>query len=70
MTVRAEGALDGVSLGNAAVRDEYGVAVLAVRDGARWRLAPDGDVTPEAGADLIAVGTRDDLDRFGREAAT
>lgn len=70
VTVRAGGALDGVSLGNAAVRDEYGVAVLAVRDGARWRLAPDGDVTPEAGSDLIAVGTRDDLDRFGREVAT
>ncbi|WP_435065597.1 potassium channel family protein [Halobaculum sp. EA56] len=70
MGVRAGGALDGVSLGEAAVRDEYGVAVLAVRDGARWRLAPDGDVAPSAGADLIAVGTREDLDRFGREVAS
>ncbi|WP_284031748.1 potassium channel family protein [Halobaculum lipolyticum] len=68
--VRAGGALDGRSLREAAVRDEYGVAVLAVRDGGRWQLAPHGDVTPTAGADLIVVGTRDDLDRFGREVSS
>ncbi|MFC7098401.1 potassium channel family protein [Halobaculum marinum] len=69
VAVRADSALDGRSLRETAVRDEYGVAVLAVRDGGRWRLAPDGEVTPTAGADLIVVGTRGDLDRFGREVA-
>ncbi|QZX99767.1 potassium channel family protein [Halobaculum rubrum] len=68
-SVRADGPLDGHSLREAAVRDEYGVAVLAVRSAGRWRLGPDGDVRPEAGADLVVVGTRDALDRFGREVA-
>ncbi|MXR41594.1 potassium transporter TrkA [Halobaculum sp. WSA2] len=68
-SVRDDGPLDGHTLREAAVRDEYGVAVLAVRGGGRWRLGPDGDVRPEAGADLVVVGTRDALDRFGREVA-
>lgn len=68
-SVRDDGPLDGHTLREAAVRDEYGVAVLAVRSGGRWRLGPDGDVRPEAGADLVVVGTRDALDRFGREVA-
>ncbi|MFC7136637.1 potassium channel family protein [Halobaculum litoreum] len=69
LSVAPGGPLDGHSLRSVAVRDEYGVAVLAVRDDGRWRLAPDGDVTPEAGADMILVGTRDALDRFAREVA-
>ncbi|UIP01122.1 potassium transporter TrkA [Halobaculum sp. CBA1158] len=67
LSVREGGPLDGRSLREAAVRDEYGVAVLTVRDGGRWRLGPDGDVTPSGGADLVVVGTREALDRFGRE---
>ncbi|QZP37574.1 TrkA C-terminal domain-containing protein [Halobaculum magnesiiphilum] len=67
LSVRAGGPLDGTSLRGAAVRDEYGVAVLAINDGGRWRLAPGGDTVPAAGADLLAVGTRRDLDRFERE---
>lgn len=69
VSVRGGGPLDGVSLREAAVRDEYAVAVLAVRSDGRWRLAPDGDVRPEASDDLILVGTREDLDRFATEVA-
>ena len=67
LSVRAGGPLDGTSLRDASVRDEYGVAVLAITDGGRWWLAPGGDTMPAAGADLLVVGTRLDLDRFERE---
>ncbi|WP_277553317.1 potassium channel family protein [Halobaculum limi] len=69
VSVRSSGPLDGVSLREAAVRDEYGVAVLAVRHDGRWRLAPDGAVRPAANDDLILVGTHSDLDRFTQEVA-
>ncbi|SHH52046.1 potassium channel family protein [Halobaculum gomorrense] len=67
LSVRAGGPLDGASLRSVAVRETYGVAVLAVSDGGGWRLAPGGETTPTAGTDLIVVGTRRDLDRFERE---
>jgi hypothetical protein len=67
LTVREHSALDGVTLGEASVRDSYGVAVLAVRQAngsGGWRLAPEGSTELHAGDDLFAVGTRDDLARF------
>jgi hypothetical protein len=67
LTVREDGALDGATLGDASVRDTYGVAVLAVRPatgGSGWQLAPEGSTELHAGDDLFAVGTRDDLARF------
>mgnify|MGYP006274119343 FL=1 len=67
LTVRADGALDGTTLGEASVRDTYGVAVLAVRPdtgSAGWQLAPEGSTELHAGDDLFAVGTREDLARF------
>jgi hypothetical protein len=72
LTVREGGALDGTTLGEASVRDTYGVAVLAVRETSGtggWRLAPEGTTELEAGDDLFAVGTRDDLSRFLEVAA-
>jgi hypothetical protein len=67
LTVREGGALDGTTLGEAGVRDTYGVAVLAVRQASGpggWQLAPEGSTELHAGDDLFAVGTRDDLARF------
>ena len=67
LTVRADGVLDGTTLGEASVRDTYGVAVLAVRPdtgSAGWQLAPEGSTELHAGDDLFAVGTREDLARF------
>ena len=67
LTVREGSALDGRSLREATVRDEYGVAVLAVRGTGGWSVAPSGRVRPVAGDDLIVVGTYDDLSRFVEE---
>ncbi|QLG26325.1 TrkA C-terminal domain-containing protein [Halorarum halophilum] len=67
LTVREGSALDGRSLREATVRDEYGVAVLAVRAAGGWSVAPSGRVRPVAGDDLIVVGTYDDLSRFVEE---
>lgn len=67
LTVREGSVLDGRSLREATVRDEYGVAVLAVRGTAGWSVAPSGRVRPAAGDDLIAVGTPDELSRFVEE---
>ncbi|WP_435144252.1 potassium channel family protein [Halobaculum sp. P14] len=69
ITARSGGRLDGKTLREAAVRDEYKVAVLAVQSDDRWQIAPSGDVGVAAGDDLIVVGTREELDRFGSEVA-
>lgn len=69
LTVAAGGPLAGDTLGGAAVRDEFGVAVLAVYHGDEWVIAPRGDQPVAAGDDLYAVGTRDALDRFAEVVA-
>ncbi|MFB6130201.1 MAG: potassium channel family protein [Salinigranum sp.] len=63
-TVREGGALDGVSLGDVGVRDTYGVAVLAVRHGGAWTLAPRGDQRVAAGDEVFAVGATAALSAF------
>jgi hypothetical protein len=69
LTVAAGGPLAEETLGGAAVRDEFGVAVLAVYHGDEWVIAPRGDQPIAAGDDLYAVGTRDALDRFAEVIA-
>ncbi|SFR93218.1 TrkA-C domain-containing protein [Halomicrobium zhouii] len=69
LTVAAGGALAGASLGDAAVRDTYGVAVLAVRNGGDWQIAPGDETTLAAGDELYAVGSRDALDGFAEAVA-
>jgi hypothetical protein len=64
LVVREGGALDGATLGGASVRDAYAVAVLAVRHGGAWRIAPRGSQAVDAGDELIAVGGRDALAAF------
>ncbi|ELZ91070.1 potassium channel family protein [Haloferax sulfurifontis] len=64
LSVGADGPLDGVTLGKVGVRDAYGVAVLAVRHGGNWTIAPRGDQAVSAGDTVYAVGSRSDLTRF------
>ncbi|WP_380679869.1 potassium channel family protein [Salinigranum sp. GCM10025319] len=69
LTVAEGGALDGVTLGEASVRDSYAVAVLAVRHDGSWRITPRGSQALDAGDDLFAVGTREALDAFAGAVA-
>ncbi|WP_276258637.1 potassium channel family protein [Haloglomus litoreum] len=69
LTLRSGGALDGASIGNASVRETYGVAVLAVRTGEGWAFAPSGETALAAGDELFAIGTRESLDAFAEAVA-
>jgi|AntDeeMinimDraft_4_1070355.scaffolds.fasta_scaffold00644_2 hypothetical protein len=69
LTVSADGALAGASLGDATVRETYGVAVMAVRNGGDWQIAPGEETTLTAGDELYAVGSRDGLDAFAEAVA-
>ncbi len=69
LRVVADGPLDNATIGAANVREEYGVAVLAVRHGGTWRFAPRGDTELAADDELFAVGTREAFERFAEVAA-
>nr|WP_321169871.1 TrkA C-terminal domain-containing protein [Salinigranum rubrum] len=69
LTVREGGALDGVTLGGAAVRDNYDVAVLALRHEGTWRVTPRGSQSVGAGDDLFVVGRPDALTAFAEVVA-
>lgn len=71
----ADGDPLGVAASPAGVREEYGVTVLAVRDGADggtgavgWRVAPDATATLTGGQSLFVAGSRRDLDQFAEVA--
>lgn len=64
LTVRAGGTLTGETLGTARLRESFGVAVLAVRDGAGWQFDPAGSHRLEAGSELYVVGPREGLADF------
>lgn len=68
VSVRAGGPLDDVTIGEAGVRDEYGVVILAIRDD-RWRIAPGGSTKLTADQELFVVGSRDALATFEEAAA-
>ncbi|ELZ48656.1 TrkA-C domain protein [Halorubrum coriense DSM 10284] len=68
VSVVAGGPLDGHSIGEAEVREAYGVAVLAARHDS-WTLAPGGSQSLSAGDDLFVVGSGEALDRFAEVAA-
>ncbi|WP_135828908.1 potassium channel family protein [Halorussus halobius] len=65
--VAAGSALDGTTLGEAALRRTHGVAVLAVRRGGEWTVAPRGPTRVAAGDALYVVGSRESLDRVEDE---
>ncbi|MDH5019380.1 TrkA C-terminal domain-containing protein [Halobacterium rubrum] len=67
-----EGDSLGVAASPAGVRDEYGVAVLAIRDddaGGGWRVAPDAAARLTGGQELFVAGSRSDLDQFAEVAS-
>jgi hypothetical protein len=63
-TVQADSELDGGTIAGAAVRDTYGVAILAVRQGETWSFVPRGSTQLAGGNDLFVVGTREALTEF------
>ncbi|WP_089866227.1 TrkA C-terminal domain-containing protein [Halogranum rubrum] len=68
VSVKTGGALDGVTIGDASVRDTYEVGILAVRH-ETWQFAPRGSTELTAGDELFVVGTRSALDAFAEVAA-
>lgn len=66
--IRSGSRLDGAALGTAKLQANHDVAVLAVKkDG--WQIAPGGETTLQAGDELFAAGTRQNLDSFETTAA-
>lgn len=61
LTIDAESPLVGTTLGGVSLREEYGVAVLAVRRASGWTIAPRGSNEFAAGDELAVVGSRDAL---------
>ncbi len=68
LQIRPDSPVDGSTLAETAVRDTYGVSILAVRSGGSWTIAPGGETGLTAGDELIVVGTRTALDNFETEA--
>jgi hypothetical protein len=69
LTIREGATLAGTTIGDAAVRDSYGVTVLAVRHEGRWQFAPRGSQSLVAGDDLFAVGSADAVTAFQEAVA-
>lgn len=69
LSVRAGGVLDGVTLGEATIRGQYDVVVLAVRHDGKWTIAPRGTQRVDAGDDLVVVGAYPDLAAFAEVVA-
>lgn len=67
LTVGDASGLAGATIGDAAIRDSYGVAVLAIRGGDGWTIAPKGSVSIDSGSELFVVGQGDDIERFAEE---
>lgn len=63
-TVGDDSPLAGTTIGEARIRDTYGVAILAVRRGTERIVAPRGDNHLLAGDRLIVVGTSANLRAF------
>ena len=69
VTIGASGVLDGHTIGEVHVREQYGVAIFAVRKQSGWKLAPRGDTDLSVGDDLYVVGPRDALTAFTEAVA-
>ncbi|MFB6078526.1 MAG: potassium channel family protein [Halarchaeum sp.] len=69
LTLRSGGALDGTTIGDAAVRERYAVAVLAVTREGAWTVAPRGDTALAAGDECFVVGSRENLAAFAEAVA-
>jgi hypothetical protein len=62
VTVGESSTLVGQTLGETALREAHGVAVLAVHRPGGWTVAPRGDTEIAAGDELFVVGARESLD--------
>ena len=58
--------LAGLTLGDARLRTEYEVAVLAIRSGGDWTTAPGAGRPLTPGDELMVVGDRSRIDQFSR----
>ena len=62
VTVERGSPLVGISLREAAIREKYGMSVLAIGDGVQpWRVNPDANVRLEAGTVMIVLGSLDQV---------
>lgn len=64
LTVGEGSDLAGTTIGGAAVRDAYGVAILAIRRGTERIVVPRGDAQLTPGDSLIVVGKADRVGAF------
>ena len=64
LALRADAPVVDATLGEANLRETYGVTVLAVRHDGSWTVAPSGDVALAAGDELFVAGPRRELDAF------
>lgn len=64
VTVTENGRFDGVTIGDVAVRDTFGVAILAIRRRSERIVAPVGSTRLDAGDDLLLTGKQDALEKF------
>jgi K+/H+ antiporter YhaU regulatory subunit KhtT len=64
VTVEPGGPFDGVTIGELAIRDQYGVAILAIRRRSERIVAPRGSRRLEAGDELILTGKPDAIQSF------
>ena len=69
LAVREASSLAGRTLREADLRDAHGVVVLAIRKSGGWVVAPRGDTALTPGDELVAVGSRTDLDAFQKGVA-
>lgn len=69
VTVAADGPLAGTTLGEARVRESYGVAVLAVRRPSDPVVAPRASTAVTAGDELVVTGEPDALRAFAEAVA-
>ena len=69
ITPRSGGPLDDTTIGDANVREAYGVAILAVHHGDHWHIAPRGDTTLYGGDELFVTGPRSDITAFTEAVA-
>jgi hypothetical protein len=64
LTVADSSPLADRSLGEADVRDAYGVTVLAIEHAGDWKVAPGGRTVIGAGDDIFVAGPRDAVGAF------
>jgi K+/H+ antiporter YhaU regulatory subunit KhtT len=69
VTVVEGGAYDGKTIGELDVRDQFGVAILAIRRKTERIVAPRGAATLSAGDELVVTGPPDAIRAFREGAA-